>query len=127
MKTKVSDIIMGNEIIAKFMNLRTTREYGSDGRTLYLFEIGNKEDVYEPVEMEFHSSWDWLMMARRRIIEMLEDVTTMPSFEITSHHIHLWININDRKSKWTVGCYAKSPEDFVVLEAIKYINKTKKP
>lgn len=70
------EIIKNNKIIAKFMGAYKEKEYIS----LYQFPffLPTKAMVSLPEEMQFHSSWDWLMLVVEKIESLGHSVWVGP-------------------------------------------------
>ena len=65
------EILEGNKLIAKFVQLRG--EYDEDKDLIYLESDIDGKGVYSFSELKYHSSWDWLMPVISKCLAVNEE------------------------------------------------------
>lgn len=132
------EIIIYNRLIAEFMGYSLVTPLMRKNPEIWTCSYwentklnkNSKRVLCAEKHLKYHSSWDWLMPVRKKIIEMFETEHTLPRFEITSHYVQLYLD----NFKCSAGCYLESLEKikfsselealwYVIVEFIKWYNK----
>lgn len=109
------EIIDGNKLIAEFMGLKDVMSFRE--------QIGN--GFCSPVDMKYHTSWDWLMIVVEKI-ESLGYYTNILSADNNnkSHTMHITrINEQEQYSLWHDSKI--HAVYYAVVEFIKWYNENK--
>ncbi len=131
-----------NELIHKFMNGRFTfsllnkdKQRGTIVLATKVHEsfvsndVSHFEDRYNinvtvvPTRLKYHESWEWLMPVRQKIIDLYSSKDSMPPFEITSHHVKLYLTDGNTTITDIIGCYLESPEKDKESSELKALHR----
>lgn len=114
-----------NKLIAEFMGLQkslmTTRNphegLVSDGTAWVLYGVDKYKHLFRDEELEYHTSWDWLMPVVEKIEDEGVEIVTTNGECVISHNDYY--KLTTGKSRFGVTYEA-------VVEFIKWYNKNKK-
>ena len=124
-------------LVAEFCGFKwRPNEYGGYYLVPDCFYKLTKGGIIYPSQLKFKNDWNWLMIAVEKIEHLYETKTSLPRFEINSHHCEFAVAHPLKYKSWIVGCYPESPESIkanskieaahmVVVEFIKWYNKNK--
>lgn len=131
------EILNGNKLIAEFMGYTWSKE--GDGKT-YLKKFIEQKDIYstKPDQLQYNSSWNWLMPVVEKIEHLYEQQKVYPIFEISVIRCRLALLHPLKYKVWTVGIAPVNTFDdivasskiealwMVIIEFIKYYNENEK-
>lgn len=124
-----TEILEGNKLIAEFVGEE------APGNPIYkVYKL--QQGFISEYDLEYNSSWDWLMPVVEKIEHLYETPTSLPLFNINSHYCKFALTHPHKYKVFIVGSYKTSPEEIkanskieaawmVAVEFIKYYNKQK--
>ena len=72
------EIIEGNKLIAEFMQLKTIKRDGMSDSYMFVLHPGFIPREVCPANLEYHTSWDWLM-------PVVEKIENAPNYDFFFH------------------------------------------
>lgn len=128
---KTDKIMTDNKLIAEFMGAVGTPKYNPTHWDIYITgcldvdsDNENAKHFYTPEEMEYHTSWDWLMPVVDKI-ESFEDENRCAKYNVNM--LQCWVEIiNNDTSEEIVeaeGINKLQATYHAIVEFIKHINK----